>query len=178
MPIRLPREIGGRKRQDADLRRVTLCGAGASEEVIINKVAWRWRYHAGSGDFSKRRKFSAAGTAERRYGKGGDSGDWADIRYGAMRGTDGKVQAGPLGRGKPLAPCPWWCFPRRPFPRKRIKEQPRAYPEVRAEPSASGANSINLELPITELMDLFRDEEELRRKYLFSPIESFYWWRY
>ena len=33
---------------------------------------------------------------------------------------------------------------------------------------------LNLELPITELMDLFRDEEELRRKYLFSPIESFY----
>ena len=66
----------------------------------------RGGYHAGSGDFSKRRKFSAAGTAERRYGKGGDSGDWADIRYGAMRGTDGKVQAGPLGRGKPLAPCP------------------------------------------------------------------------
>ena len=33
---------------------------------------------------------------------------------------------------------------------------------------------LNLELQITELMDLFRDEEELRRKYLFSPIESFY----
>ena len=33
---------------------------------------------------------------------------------------------------------------------------------------------LNLELPITELMDLFRDEEDLRRKYLFSPIESFY----
>lgn len=33
---------------------------------------------------------------------------------------------------------------------------------------------LNLELPITELMDLFRDEEDLRRKYLFRPIESFY----
>ena len=33
---------------------------------------------------------------------------------------------------------------------------------------------LNLELPITELMDLFRDEEDLRRKYLFSLIESFY----